>query len=366
MKLSIICSGCLLVASTLVVRAAAPDATPPAAPKPEASLEDLLPDTVLARGKNFEIKRSQLDQAIISTQAAAAARNRPIPANQRPQLELQALEYLIQIKLLDGVATADDKAKGQAESDKLYEALKTNSPSEEVMIRELKAAGLTPETYRQSLTEKATAKAVLLGKANITSDDIKKFYEQNPDKFEKPEAVKLCFITVGQPDPTTRQPLTDAQKEVKKKLLQDLRDRAVKGEDFEKLARENSEDGAAKQTGGEMTIVRGMPQLPQLFEETAFSLKTNQISDIISTQFGFHLLKMIERIPAGKAKLEEASPDIRDYLEGQKIQQMMPSLIARLRKDAGVEILDAKLKDLDATVSSDVPPDATNAPASRK
>ena len=88
------------------------------------------------------------------------------------------------------------------------------------------------------------------------------------------------------------------------------------------------------------------------FETTAFSLQTNQVSDIITTDYGFHILKLMEKIPAGKATLDEASRDIRDYLESQAVQKMLPAFEAQLRKDANVEILDTKIK----TLEDNLPP----------
>jgi peptidyl-prolyl cis-trans isomerase C len=66
---------------------------------------------------------------------------------------------------------------------------------------------------------------------------------------------------------------------------------------------------------------------------------------VITTQFGFHLIKMVERIPAKKATLAEATPDIRRYLETVAFRKMLPEYFAELKKNADVEILDPKLKE---------------------
>jgi len=365
MKAIIKFGGGLLLAVAISSNAAAPDQAPAAAGAASSaspSIEDLLPDKVVAKGTGFEIKRSQLDQAVINAKAAAATRGQSVPDDMLPQLELKSLEYLIQIQLLNGVATADDKAKGELDADKAYEQLKKSTPSEAVMMRGLKAAGLTPETYHKSLAQKATARAVLVSKVNVSDDDIKKYYDDHPDKFEKPETVKLDFITMGAPDVTTHAPLPDDQKELRRKALADIRSRVLKGEDMKELAKLYSEDAAAKDTGGEMTIYRGIQQIPQQFEQTAFSLKTNEVSDIISTPYGFHIIKMIQRVPAGKITLADAKSDIRDFLETQAIQKFLPKYDAQLRKDAHVEIVDPKLKELEDKMAAD---SATSAAAAQ-
>ena len=354
-------SGWLAVAAALNLGAASDPAAAGAAatsgtPPSGASMSDLLPDTVVARGNGFEIKRSELDRAVISSRANAAARGQDITADKLPQVELMALEYLIRVQILNHIATADDKAKGLEQSDKYYEALRKRAPSEEVMLRQIKAAGLTPESLRKGLTEEATAKIVLSSKVTVTSNDVQKFYDSNPDKFEQPEQARLGLITLGLPDPTTGLPLTENQKAEKKKQLTDLRDRARKGEDFAKLAKDYSDDPRAKTGTTEITISRGNPNLPPQLESAAFSLQTNQISDVITTDVGFVLVKMIQKKPAGKVAFEEASADIRDYLESVEIKKMLPKYEAQLRKDTGVEILDKKLKALEDSL----PPEQTS------
>ena len=80
------------------------------------------------------------------------------------------------------------------------------------------------------------------------------------------------------------------------------------------------------------------------FEAAAFSMNTNQISDIVTTQFGYHILKLSEKIPAKKMELAKVNQDIKDYLKGQIVQKQLPEYMEKAKKEAGVEILDEKLK----------------------
>jgi parvulin-like peptidyl-prolyl isomerase len=118
--------------------------------------------------------------------------------------------------------------------------------------------------------------------------------------------------------------------------------RARAGEDFAKLAKEYSEDPGSKDKGGEYKFPKG--QMVAEFEAAAFSLNTNQISDIITTRFGFHIIKLLEKLPAKKVEFAKAEPDIKDGLTQQALQKQFPDYLAKLKKEAGVEILDEKLK----------------------
>src|SRR5882672_6998891 len=83
------------------------------AARPKTKTADLFSDAVVAKGKGFEIKRSQLDDEVIRLKGLAAARNQPIPPEQSSQLEKQILEQLIQIQLLQSKATDADKTAGK-------------------------------------------------------------------------------------------------------------------------------------------------------------------------------------------------------------------------------------------------------------
>jgi parvulin-like peptidyl-prolyl isomerase len=336
-----------LIATMALSAAAATPGTPPAASAPASapSINDLLPDTVVARGKGFEIKRSKLDQTVISIRASAAARGQEIPAEQLPLLEKQALDDLLLVKLLNGVATPEQKAKGEDEATTNFAATKKQFPTEELMVRQLKTLGMTPDEWRANIAEQATAHLVLVAKANITDDKVKEFYDNNPAQMEQEEKARVNFIMLGGADPVTGAPLANDQLAAKKKQMDDLRDRAQHGEDFAKLAQNYSENASTKDNGGEITLTRGSGRVPPEFETAAFALETNQVSDVITTQAGLFLIKLKERIPARKATLAEASPDIRRYLETVAFRKIVPDYLVQLKKDAGVEILDPSLKD---------------------
>jgi peptidyl-prolyl cis-trans isomerase C len=90
------------------------------------------------------------------------------------------------------------------------------------------------------------------------------------------------------------------------------------------------------------------------FESTAFALKPNEISDIISTPFGFHIIKLYEHIPAQKVAFDKVAARIKNHLTQQEVAQLAPDFLAKIRKEAEVEILDENLKRPDAP--ADVPP----------
>jgi parvulin-like peptidyl-prolyl isomerase len=336
---------------------------------------DLFGDAVVAKGKGFEIKRSQLDDEVIRLKGMAAARNQAIPPEQSAALEKQVLEQLIQIQLLQSKATDADKAAGKELAQKRLAEAKSQLGSDEAFDRRLKSEGLTRDQLVNKWTDAGTAETVVKRelKANITEDEAKKYYEDNPARFEEPEKVRSAHILLSTRDPATNAELPEDKKAAKRKQIDDLLKRARAGEDFGKLAREFSEDPGSKDKGGEYTFPRG--QMMPEFEAAAFSLNTNQVSDVVTTPYGFHIIKLYEKIPAHKepyagletktvyAKADGAKATVKDVLADTAMQKQFPDFMRSLRKEAGVEILDDKLKMEELPPTSNPPPGAP-APAS--
>ncbi|MDB6065120.1 MAG: Peptidylprolyl isomerase [Pedosphaera sp.] len=364
MKSSIKTFGVLLAAAVVTATVVKADDNPPAstnapATKSAPRIEDLLPDSVVAKGKGFEVKRSRLDEELTRVKASITASGRQIPPAQLPMIEVKLLDGLIISDILVAKATDADKVKGKEDSEKRFDLIKKNAQSETALALQLKSMGLTEDTLRVRLKEEATAQAVLKSKVTVKDEDVKKFYDDNPSKFEQPEMVRASHILIMTGD-KNGSPMSEDDKKAKRKKIEDILKKAKEpGADFGKLAKEYSEDPGSKDNGGEYKFPRG--QMVPEFEAAAFSLQTNQISDVITTSFGYHIIKLSEKIPAKKVEFAEASSNIKSYLESTEIEKIMPKLGPQLKKEAGVEILDEKLKALDESLSaaaaSEIAPD---------
>jgi parvulin-like peptidyl-prolyl isomerase len=318
--------------------------------KPVIQADDLFTNSIVAKGKGVKVTRSDLDDAMVEIKTAAAGRGQTIPPQYMPMIEQQQLQSLIAKQLLSAKVTDADKAAGKTKFEEGLKKLKENSKlsDEEFnqkLDQQLKIAGQTRDQWNHDLTEKATLQAVIqreLKPAPVTDDDAKKFYDENPAKFEQPEKVRAAHVLISTKDPTTGAEMSDTEKAAKKKIAEDVLKRAKAGEDFAKLAKEYSDDPGSKNTGGEYTFPRG--QMMPAFEEAAFSLKTNQVSDIVTTSYGYHIIKLYEKIPAKKEEFSDVKDDIKEYLAQSNLQKQIPDYIEKLEKAADVQILDESLK----------------------
>jgi peptidyl-prolyl cis-trans isomerase C len=317
--------------------------------KPAADGDGLFANSVVAKGKDVSITRSQLDDEIIRLKAVLAAQGRAPQPEEMAGMEDQVLDSLIGKQLILAKATDADRAKGKDDFEKAIQKIKTNAKItdeqyEQRLNQQLRLLNVTKSDWEKQSAEQATIPIVLTRELgiNITDADVKKFYDENGAKFEQPDTVRAAHILLMTTDPATRAELSDEKKAAKKKQIEDLLKRAKAGEDFGKLAKEYSEDPGSKDNGGEYTFPRG--QMVPEFEAAAFSLGTNQVSEVITTQFGYHIIKLYEKIPAKKVELEKVAPDIKEYLTQQALQKQASDYVAKIRKEAGVEILDPKLK----------------------
>jgi parvulin-like peptidyl-prolyl isomerase len=336
--------------------------------KPADAMTALFGDPVIAKGKGFEIKRSELDEVIMGIRSTAAARGQTIPPGQLTQIEGKMLDQLIQVQLLLQKTTDADKSNGVQKTDLQMKALLERFGSQEAFERQMKAAGMTAADLRSKIAKKLTAEAVLIRELNVTVTDAeaKQFYDDtnNAAAFEQPEMATVRYIMLMTVDPVTGAPLSADRQQAKRKQIDDILKQIRGGADFAALAKQYSEAPNAKVDNNEMTLARGNPGTPPEVEAAAFSLTNNQTSDVITTTLGYGIVKLLDKTPAKKLALTDkvslsdmtVAAKIKDYLTQQKTEKLAPAYLEKLRQAADVQILDADLKAAAAAANA---PDAT-------
>ena len=307
------------------------------------------PDPVVATGKGFEIKRSQLDDAFLSYSSSVAANGGSIPEDQRSEIRSKLLDHLVISRILTQKATADDRTTTRKMVEDNIDEARKSAPSPEAFNAQIKASGMTLEQVRERACEEQLARRVLERETTngitVSDDAAKKFYDDNPAKFEIAEQVRVSHILISTLEPADPlnpraqpRPLPPEKKKEKEKLARDLKARADKGEDFGKLVKQYSEDPGSKDKGGEYTFPRNR-MVPE-FEAAAFSLKTNQISDIVETQYGYHIIKGMEKFPAKHEQFADVKTKIKDYLVEKEAEKTLPAYLDKIKAEAGVKLFE--------------------------
>ncbi len=154
--------------------------------------------------------------------------------------------------------------------------------------------------------------------AEVTFDEgeLDKHYRRHLDRFEIPEQVQASHILLR-----VQKDAGDEMKKVKRKLATEILEKAKGGQDFAQLARTYSEDPGSAAKGGNLGLFpRGT--MVASFEEAAFSLAPGQISDVVETPFGYHIIKVEKHTEPGVRPLAEVAEEVKVSLRGEKAQQL--------------------------------------------
>jgi parvulin-like peptidyl-prolyl isomerase len=322
----------VLAADAPAKKKAAPAAPAPAA-QPASSKPSTLPDPV-AVVDGEEIKKADVEAAFANMLAAQKIPVASIPEEQRVQGYRMIVDDMIIEKLV--IKRSADTKVTDEEVAAQYERIKGNFGSEAELKKQVEAAGQTIEKVktglRSRLQQEHWINEQIKGKDEVTDADAADFYTKNPEQFKAPEQVRASHILIAVAQ--------DAKPEVvveKEKAAKAIADRVKKGEPFDKLAKELSEDPSAKQNSGDLDFF-GRQQMVKEFSDAAFAMKKDEISDPVRSQFGYHVIKVTDHKDAETITLEKAKPQLLAFLKQQKKQVEIQKVVEEIRAKADVKI----------------------------
>jgi len=201
-------------------------------------------------------------------------------------------------------------------------------------------------SYANSIPEKRKIKYAVIDSNKIesgitvTQDDLQSYYQQHRDAYRVPEQVKVSHILIKTPLPGPDGKVDEKGAAEAQRRAEDLLKQIKSGAKFEDQAKKYSEDpGSAKEGGSLGWIGRGQT-VPE-FEKAAFSLPKGQISDLIKSSYGFHIIRVDDKQDAHMKSLDEVKSEIEPALKHQKAQQIAQRQAENLLKDARAQGLDA-------------------------
>jgi len=316
--------------------ASSPSPAQAAPPAPEAALKPVpaqLPD-VVARVNGQPISRDDLQQAVGELEARAG---QGVPPDQRDRVVRSVLDQLIAYRLLALESAARRVAVPDADVDARIAQIKSQFPSEQVFAQTISQRNLTLDGLRADVREGLQIDKMIdteVGtRAAVSVEQVNDFYAKNPSQFQQAERVRASHILIRVPEGG------DAKgKEQARGRADDILKQVKAGGDFAALAKEHSQDPGSGPKGGDLGFFeRG--QMVGPFEEAAFSLAAGQSSELVETQFGFHIIKVVDKQAARTVPLEEVRPQVEQYLQGQNRERETQVFIDALKAKGKVEIL---------------------------
>jgi peptidyl-prolyl cis-trans isomerase C len=306
---------------------AMPQAAAPAKPMPAE-----LPE-VLARVNGEAVTKVDFDRLIKNMELRA---NQPIPAERRDTVYRQVLDELVTYTVLSQETRARKVAVTDDEVENAVKQMRARLGNDQDFKKALDARGMTLDKLKADtkvdLSINKMVEAEVATQASPTDAQVREFYDKNPDKFKQDEAVRashILFRVDENADAATKKKTMDEAQSVLKE--------ARSGADFGELAKKHSADGSAAQGGDLNFFTRG--QMVPAFDQAAFAMKPGEISDIVTTQFGYHIIKVTERRPASTVPFEQVSGRIKEFLTAQQKQQKADGFIQSLKQKAKIEVL---------------------------
>jgi len=247
----------------------------------------------------------------------------------------QVLEIMITERLLDEqVKKADITVTDSDVNDRISEITTQQGVSIDAFRSMLEARGQDFKQFKQQMKQGLGYEKLVdrqAGVVDINDAEALAYYEENKEDYNTPEQVQASHILI-KPDLS----IADAN-DAKAKALGKARDilKQVKaGGDFAALAKENS-DCPSKTKGGDLGFF-GRGNMVKPFEDAAFALQTGQVSDVVETPFGYHIIKTTGRKPAGLTPFEKARPDIVKMLEQMKKGRIFKQYVEKLKAEAEI------------------------------
>jgi peptidyl-prolyl cis-trans isomerase C len=280
------------------------------------------------------ITQEDLDRELSVIQQRFLSEGKVLNESQILETKKRVLEGLINVELLYQEAQMQGAKVSDEDINKQLGNVKSRFPNEDEFKSSLSKMNLTETELitqiKRALTVQQFIDKKFVQKVTVSEKETKVYYDANQAAFKQPEQVKASHILI-KVGPKADEP----QKAAARKKIEEIQQRVKKGEDFAALAKELSE-GPSSAKGGDLGYFR-KGQMMKSFEEAAFTLKPGEVSDIVETSFGYHLIKLVDKKPERTIAYEDIKDKIQAYLKQKKVREQVDPYVTDLRGKAKIE-----------------------------
>jgi peptidyl-prolyl cis-trans isomerase C len=291
---------------------------------------------VTVNGK--EITEAQIGAMLDPRMQQMAGR---IPENMIPQYRQQIRKHVIEQLVVEELLAQKEKQSNiDVNQSELDQGINKQIAEQNLTMDEfkalLKAYSTNFSDYQQNMRKKLMfeklVEAEIAGKVQKPTDEqAKTYYDENIQQFGKPETIHVKHILIK---PADSNDPNQAKAEARAKA-QEILEKIKAGADFNDLAKQYSACPSGKD-GGDLGIQAKGTFVPE-FEKAAYALKPGQISDVVETSFGFHIIKLLEHTDANTASFAAAKDQILQILSGKQKEQLFMEYIRKMKTEADVK-----------------------------
>jgi parvulin-like peptidyl-prolyl isomerase len=288
--------------------------------------------TVLVETKSFVVTAAEVIQAARENLGTRSEQLKTVDAGQMKKIIDQAATSLAERKLLLAAAAAAKTVAPAEELDKALQSEYAQAGGEQAFLEALKGAGVSVDHVKKSVEETLLINKFLSGiaetKGKISDEELRRAYDQESTGDKTATVRHILILTQGKTDP---------EKAAAKTKIEGILAEAKAGADFAELAKKYSEDPGAKENGGLYeNFSRG--QMVKPFEDAAFSVPVGQISGVVETTFGYHILQIVGRQKETRT-FEEARAEIESRLKQTKQGTAVEDYIKGLKDKAKFKLI---------------------------
>ncbi|OGF99954.1 hypothetical protein A2Y99_02550 [Candidatus Gottesmanbacteria bacterium RBG_13_37_7] len=255
--------------------------------------------------------------------------------------QITILDTSIQLRLLKKYAEANDLAVTKKEIDDAYQNIVSQYPSVADFEKDLAAEKITTAFVRSELKKQLLTNKVLTKlAADITISDVEmqKYYQDNKNSlFNVPEQIRISHILIKFNIPSGGT-ITDQIKTEALKKITEVNQKLKNGQDFAELAKANSEDTTSAVNSGDIGYISKGQTVPE-FENVAFSLKVGEVSGIVETGYGYHIIKVTDHKDPYIETYDEVKDTIKSSIQSDKQRKIWEDFIKSLVADADIVYL---------------------------
>lgn len=230
------------------------------------------------------------------------------------------LDNLIQDTLIRQEADKKKVKVTDQDIDAEIKEIKTRFPDEAQFEEALKQNNLNLDQLKVQIRNNLLVNKLFEGQMDLSDEKLKDYFTKNQSRYDTPEQVEVSHILVE-------------KKEDAEKILADLKG----GADFAAVAKEKSTDPGSKDKGGSLGFVSRGQGLDKAFEDAAFKLDKGQLSDIVQSSFGYHIIKVTDKKTAAKAEFEQSKDKVKKDLVQQEVGTKGAEWMDNLKKNAKID-----------------------------
>ncbi|MBO8125836.1 MAG: peptidylprolyl isomerase [Firmicutes bacterium] len=293
---------------------------------------------VVATVNGEPIYQSTFRNTLIQYVTQLEAQNGTLPSGQIELISAQLLNQMIDEKIILQAAKEAGIKVNDEELEKVVADFKEQIGGEEHFDQLLKSQNVSLDEFNRRVTEQIMIQKMLekvAGEGTVSDDEIAKAYEE--------VHAKHILIRTSE----------EAGDEEAKAKIEEIRAELANGASFSELAKKYSEDPGSKDNGGDLGFISRGQTVPE-FERAAFALAEGEVSEPVKTQFGYHLIKVVERKEAKGEEFEKAKPELEEQLRKAKQNKLLTEWFRKQKEQAEVVINDVKLSAYTAKLQGDV------------